>query len=699
MFKKIFDEGKIGKLVIKNRFVMPAMMLNHGDFDGKPTKAMIEYYKKRAQGGVGLIISEITRVYDKNGAGAFGQLGISHDYHIEPLRKMIDEIHKEDCKFFVQLHHPGIQNEPLCVGLLTPSIYIQKLFKCYKKLFYKLTPTAKKMADKGFVFSVVGPSKVERCSFTNARNRALSKREITKIENAFAKGAERAKKAGADGIELHGAHGYLIEQFLSPRTNKRTDEYGGSLENRCRFLVNIIRKIRDKVGPDFPISVRLSVDEFYDKIGRPEVGYSLNEGLEIVKIIQEEKIDALNISSATYETMNYWLEPTSFEVGWRKYLAKEVKKITKLPVIAANVIRDPYQAEKQLEEGCQDFIAIGRPLLCDPDFVNKTKNNESKLIKRCIGCIYCFESMLNNAYKGFQGECAVNPLMGKETKYKTFKKIENNKKAYIIGAGPGGLTAAEVLLKRGFDVEVYEKEKKIGGQALLASQPPHKEKLNWINEDLLSNIEKLGGKVYLNHEVTEEEILSWQDENNPIIFATGGLAVKPRKIKGIDSKKVLLVTDILRSKAKLTEEKNPENSTICLIGSGMTGLETTLELLERNNKVIIIEMQDQIAKGTYKPQIDNIVPNLLKNGVQFKLSCKLNEINDDGIIVENLENNILENINCDFVILSMGVRPNNTLFDKVKEKRKNIYVIGDAKKPRRIAHATFEGFDLAYNLE
>lgn len=698
MFKRVLEEGKIGNLTIKNRFVMPAMMLDHGDFDGKPTKAMIEYYKKRAQGGVGLIISEITRVYDKNGAGSFGQLGISHNYHIEPLKKMIDEIHKEDCKFFVQLHHPGIQNEPLCVGLLTPSIYMQKICKAYRKLFYKLTPFARKMAEKGLVFSVVGPSKVEPCSFTNARNRALSKREIIKIENAFANGALRAKKAGADGIELHGAHGYLIEQFLSPRTNKRKDEYGGSLENRCRFLINIIRKIREKVGDDFPISLRLSVDEFYREIGKDGVGYTLEEGLEIVKIIQKEKIDALNISSATYETMNYWLEPTSFETGWRKYLAKEVKNITHLPVIAANVIRDPHQAEKQLEEGYQDFIAIGRPLLCDPEFINKTKENKPELIKRCIGCIYCFESMLNNAYKGLQGECAVNPQMGKETKYTALKQVEKGRKAYVVGAGPGGLTAAETLLKRGFDVEIFEKENKVGGQAYLASEPPHKEKLNWVNQDLVSNIKNLGGKIHLNHNVTEEEVLTW-DENDPVIFATGGLGVRPRSIKGIDNKNVILVTDILKSKAGFINNEIPKNSTICLIGSGMTGLETTLELLDKNNKVIIIDMLDKIAKGTYQPQLDNIVPKLKAAGVEFKLSRKLNEITQDSVKIENLEDKNIEEIKCDFVILSMGVRPNNTIYQNLKEKRKNIHIIGDAKKPRRIAHATFEGFDLAYNLE
>ncbi len=691
MYDVLFSKGKIGKLELKNRVVMPAMMVGHGQLDGSPTEQMMDYYEERAKGGVALIISEIARVYDKNGAGSLGQLAVSRNFHIKPLKEMIDRIHKHDCKFFVQLHHPGYQNEPLLVGTVGISYRMQRIWSGYQKLFFKLTPTAKKLAEKGFVKSVVGPSKVDPCSFTQAKNRALSKREIIKIENAFAEGALRAQKAGADGVEVHAAHGYLIQQFLSPRTNNRTDEYGGSLENRTRFLINIIRKIREKCGDDFPISIRLTADECYNNIDKCGVGYTLQDGVEIAKIIAKEKIDAINVSSATYETMNYWLEPTSFDCGWRAYMAKTIKEAVNVPIIAANFIRSAKQAEEQLENGTQDFVALGRPHIADPDWVNKVKEGRENEIKRCIACIWCFESMLKGAYEGKAGECAVNPIMGHEAEFRKVPKDGNGRKITIVGAGPAGLVAGEILAKRGFNVTIYEKNPRPGGQAYLASVPPKKDKLGWVALDGAVNAEKAGAKIIYNTAVTKEMLDN--DDSYAIIFATGGFSIKPRSIKGIDKKNAIVVTDILDGKATVKDKK------VILIGSGMTGLESSMELIKNNNQITVIEMLDDIAKGVYQPTKDNIIPKLKKNGVKFFTSHKLLEILDDGIIAEDLLTHEQKKFEGDIVILSLGVASDNKLFNELKEKRENVYAIGDAIKSGRIAQATRSGYNLAINLK
>ena len=294
-----------------------------------------------------------------------------------------------------------------------------------------------------------------------------------------------AKKAGVDIVELHGAHGYLIQQFLSPYTNHRKDEYGGSFENRMRFLEEIVTGIKERCGKDYPLMVRLTVDEMMERIGKPGEGYGLETGKKIAKRLEELGVDAINVSSANYDTYNCWLEPTTYEPGWRKHLAKAIKETVNIPVVAANVIRTPEQAEKQLKEGYQDFVASARAFICDPHWPEKARSGHPEDIQRCIGCLNCIRSFMTNAGEGKPGECALNMSIANERFYYDMPKDGLGRRVIVIGAGPAGLTAAKTMAMRGFDVELYEKAEKAGGQVIAASSGSHKERLYWAIEDLM----------------------------------------------------------------------------------------------------------------------------------------------------------------------------------------------------------------------
>lgn len=688
-YDMLFSPMKIGNVEIKNRIVMAPMCMGFGQYNGCATETMMDYYEERAKGGVGLIFTEITRINDITGASSFGQLGMSHDYQIPALREMADRIHKHNCKIMVELHHPGRQNLGLMIGTVPICNIGSKLMgNLYTKILTQaVIPQGKKLQDKHIVPRTVAPSKCERSKMSDSVNRELSVNEIKRIICQFIEGAVRVKKAGCDGVELHAAHGYLIQQFLSPNTNKRTDQYGGSLENRMRFLLEIIDGIRLNCGKDFPIVVRLTVDEMYSEIGQNGKGYNLEEGIKMAKILSDKGIDAIDVSSAAYDTFNYWLEPTTFTPGWRKYLASEVKKVVDIPVIAANLIRSPKQAEMQLEEGTQDFISLGRPLIADPHWPNKVKSGNENLIKRCVCCLYCFESMMKGAYNYTHGNCSVNPFVGRENV--SLKQNGNGRKVLIIGAGCAGLTAAELLSKRGFDVTVLEKESKQGGQLNLASKPPHKEKINWVCEDLLSNAINSGAKVLFDIKADKNIIASYSPEI--VITATGGNAIHPKSFNGDN---VVTVTQVLNGDIDISNKK------VAVIGSGMTGLETSELLVSKGNKVTVVEMADKIAPGAWFQQLDDALPVLEKAGTEFLTSHKLLSVSLSGIELENLKENKAVAIKVDLVVLSLGVRSDNSLYNDIKNSDSyKVYNIGDSNKIGRIANATESAYQLVMNIE
>ncbi len=695
-YEMLFSPMKIGNCEIKNRIVMSPMLMGFGQFDGCATEQMMDYYEERAKGGTGLIITEICRINDKHGAAAFAQLGASHDYQIAGLSEFANRIHRHGAKLFVQLHHPGRQNVGLAIGTVPACIALTRMCKSFPKTLFKVAPKiAPFMSRHNIALSSVSASKCEPSYFAGGRVRALSRREVKQLVRQFVQGAVRCKKAGIDGVELHGTHGYLIQQFLSPNTNQRTDEYGGSFENRLRFLREIVEGIRKECG-DFPIIVRLTVDEFYDKIGKPGKGYDVKTGVEYAKAIADMGVDAIDVSSASYDTFNYWLEPTSFDCGWRKYLAAEVKKVVDVPVIAANLIRSPEQAERQLEEGTQDFVSLGRPHIADPHWAQKTMEGREKEIKRCICCLYCIQSMQDNAYHGDHGYCSVNPTVGREKEFDNLQNDGNGRTVVIVGAGVAGLTCAEMLGRRGFKPVVLEKSDQVGGQIQLANKPPKKEKLGWCFEDMLANAQKYGAEIRLNTTATEEMVKSF--EPYAVVVATGAQAIRPRSIEGADRENVYTTTQILSGEVTLKDKK------VALIGSGMTGLETAEMLVDNGNKVTIVEMAQTLAPGTWFQHLDDVVPKLDAKDTNYILSHKLVSIDEKGVVLQpvRLDKNKKAkpfgkpaHFDFDAVVLSLGARSVNDLAKSFEGKFDNLYVIGDAQKVGRIADATSAAYDVA----
>lgn len=688
-FEIMSSPMNIGTCEIKNRIVLPPMLMGFGQFDGRPTEKLMNYYEERAKGGCGLIMTEITRVNDQTGSAAFAQLAASHDYHIEPLRELAKRVQRHGAKIFVQLHHPGRQNVGLLVGTVPLSIQLEKLTKgVYGKLLYKMTPAiGPTLLKNDIVPSSVAPSKCPPAYFAAGRVRALRYKEIKELEQNFIDAAERVKKAGCDGVELHASHGYLLQQFLSPYTNQRTDEYGGNLENRMRFLLNILRGIKEKCGKDFPVVVRLTADECYEMVGQKGKGYTLEDGIKIAKALEENGADAIDVSSAGYDAFNYWLEPVSFEPGWRKYMAKAIKDAVSIPVMAANLIRSPEQAEQQLKDGVQDFVSLGRPQIADPYWAEKALNGG--VIKRCICCLNCIESMQNNAYIGSHGECSVNPFVGHESE--ELKKDGNGRSIAVIGAGPAGLMASEILARRGFNVTLFEKQEKVGGQIILAAAPPKKDKTMWFVDDLVSTCKELGVNILLNTPATVEKI----KELNPctVVVATGSNPIKPKFNGSYDAEKVLTFEDILSGKVTLTNKK------VALIGSGMTGLETAHTLIENGCQVTVVEMAKEIAPGTWMQHKDDVMPHLEKADTKFMLGEKLCEIGNGYIVTENVKSRQTTKVNADYVVLALGSRPDNTLVNELKSNGFNPFIIGDAQKVGRIADATKDAYKVAISIK
>ncbi len=685
MYDLLFSPYNIGKMQVKNRIVMTAAEFSLGEPSGKVTERLSDYYEERAKGGIGLIIPGICRVNDMAGAATYTQLAMSHDYHIEPMRQMVDKIHSHGAKLAIQLHHAGRQGLASSINSLPMVIPVAERFPGFMNLMYKCTPLLLGMEEKGVCFSVQAPSDCPKAPHGAARLHAMSKKEIKNLIKDFIDAAERCKIAGVDAVELHAAHGYLIQQFLSPYTNLRTDEYGGSFENRIRFLEEIVVGIKKRCGSDYPLIVRLTVDEMFARIGKPGTGYNLETGKKIAKRLEELGVDAINVSSACYDVYNGWLEPTTYEPGWRKNLAKEIKNTVSIPVIAANVIRTPEQAERQLEEGYQDFVASARAFICDPHWARKAMEGHPEDIQRCIGCLNCIKSFMNNAGKGLPGECALNMSIGDERQYFNMPKDGKGRKVMVVGAGPAGLTAARTLAMRGYDVEVYEKQDKCGGQVVAASSGIRKERLYWAIEDLQTAAQKAGAKIFCGKEITTEEIR----ERKPfaVIIATGGTPTRPQSIPGINGENVIEATEILLGKKHLRDNR------VVVVGSGMTGLETTEVLCDQGNRVVVIEMADEIAPGAWFQLVDDAMERIKPYGARFNTGFKLSSVEADGVVLESVRTHKVRKLECDKVVLAMGITPNNELYNELIEQDFiNVFCVGDAQKSGTIADACHSAY-------
>lgn len=702
-YPNLFTPLNIGPVTVKNRLVMTAMCVGLAHHDGAVSDALAAYYEARAAGGTGLIITECSRVNETDAVAYPSMLSMSHDRYIEPLRRAVERVHAHGAKLFMQLYHPGRQNVAIFPTIWQFNERMARIFPSYWDLYFKVAgrfdasaiddPKKAKRMGK-YMKPLLAPSAVP-CGLADnpVRNQntvAMTIPQIKTLIDQFTAAAGRVKKAGADGVELHAAHGYLLQQFLSPYTNRREDEYGGSLENRMRLLQEIIQGIRRECGPDFPISVRLSVEEFYDTIGYPGQGILLDEGVEIAKRLEGFGIDALNVSSGNYDTAQTSCEPISFTPGWRKYLARSVKEQVKIPVIAANLIRTPEQAEAQLAAGIQDFIAMGRPHLADPHWANKAMEGRSEDINRCICCLRCMETFQENIMNGRPVECAVNPHACRESEIpRSMPKDGRQRPVVIVGAGPAGLTAANELAARDFKVTVLEQGAGPGGQLLLAAAPPRKEKITWFIQYLTHQARKQGVTIQYNTKATREIIDSYHPY--AVFLATGAEPLAP-KLPGADSETVTTVKPILTGARKYAGKK------VAVVGSGMTGLETAELLVEQGNAVTVIGKPDKLAPDAFAVNASDVIEQLKKGGVRFLTGRKLERIGD-GMLYLRRKDGVQEELQTDATVLAIGVRSSNSLEKECVGHYKRLYSIGDAVKPGRIGNATRSAFELARGLQ
>lgn len=656
MYEKIFSPLKIGTLTIRNRIIMSAMGCGTANRDGTSSERQIQYLTERAKGGAGLIITGVTRVNDETGAMDANQISVVSDENIFAIRKLTDSIHKEGAAVFLQLHHPGNQTSTRALG------------------------------GK----STVGPSGIP-CKLSNAPCREMSVEEIGEIVQDFAEGAIRAKKAGADGVELHCAHGYLLNQFFSPYYNRRQDAYGGNTKNRARIVKEIIEAIRVKVGRDFPVIMRISLDEFLDRSVFPHdrEGLKMQEGIEICKYLVPFGLDAVNVSAGTYESMNTAWEPASYEEGWKVYLAEAVRKEVNVPVFCVGSIRNPKLVETILEKGKADAVCIARGQLADPEWCNKVRQGRENEIRNCISCLYCMERLTAGGASGEPFGCAINTRAAHEIDYPDQGADGEGRKVIVAGAGPAGMEAARVLAERKFDVTLIDKNESMGGQLLYADKPTFKWKIDWLIRYYESVLPKLGVEIQLGKTADVE----WIRNRRPyaVFVCTGALPVTPESIPGIDGENVSLYTDILSGKKVI------RNSKVVVVGSGMSGLETAHFLAERGNRVDIVEMAEKIGPGIGFQNLTDIKEQLAPYNVNYYPSHKLSEVKKNEVVLESEKGKL--SLWADSVVLAMGVKPEKGLAEELGTEMEHVFVVGDAEKGGRIADAIHSAFEMAYHLE
>lgn len=655
MYEKIFSEGKIGKVKLRNRLVMSPMGIGLAELDGTASDEMITYYEARAMGGAGLIIPEITRVNDEHGAGLMRQLSVTQDRHIEGLSRLAAAIHKHDSKIFIQLHHPGREGVSALIGGQP----------------------------------VVSASAIP-CKVSKQETRELSTDEVKALIQQFIDGAVRVQKAGCDGVELHCAHGYLLQQFLSPYTNKRTDEYGGSTDNRMRMVMEIIAGIREKCGPDFPIGVRLTVEEFLDKVGVTEDYIHIQDGVMMAMAFEKAGIDFIDVSVGLYETGMTCVEPVSFPQGWRRDLIKAVKDHVSIPIIGVSVIREPAVAEKFLADGVEDFVSMGRTWLAEPEWGVKVRDGREKELCKCISCLRCFESLSEYNIAGLPAECAINPRCARELKYGELPHDAEGHTVVVVGGGPSGMEAAKTLAERGCRVTLIDRGETLGGTVNLAKLPPLKERLEWVMDYYRAQFEKLGVDVRLNTEATAEMVAAMGPD--AVIIGSGSTPVVPKSIKGIDGANVYSVEQALTGKAEL------KGKTVAVIGGGLTGLETAEYLAAQGSKIIVADMLTTLAPTANPTNVSDVCSRLKLYDTQYLLGHALKEVRAGSVVFEKQDDHTDVTVPCDAVVLSLGYRSGSPLADELRAKGFDVTVVGSAVKDGTIAPATRTGYETARSL-
>lgn len=639
MKSSLWQPFKINQMELKNRIVFPPMVTQYAEERGFVSERTKNHYEARAKGGAGLIIVEATYVHPRGQAFA-KQLSISADEYIPGLSELVEAIHHNGAKAAIQLHHGGRMAKSWLMGMppVAPS------------------PVA---APGGEV------------------PKELTIEEIKEIITYFADAAARARKAGFDGVEIHGAHGYLLHQFLSRATNKRQDSYGGTIANRSRLLLEVIGAVRGAVGKDYPVWCRMTTKEY-----GIEEGTTLEEARETAKLAQEAGIDAIHVSASGPTAPNILPSP-AFVPGVLVHLAEGIKKVVRVPVIAVGKIT-PELGERLIKEVKVDLVAMGRQLLADPELPNKVAVGKLEDINPCTDCFGCRSDLLHPGVLGIR--CQVNPAAGKETEFLIVKAVKP-RRVLVIGGGVAGMTAARVAAMRGHRVTLWEKTRRLGGQLIQAVIPPHKGRIGLLNEFLQKQLKKLGVKVQLSKSATVVEVVKFKPD--VVVIGTGVKPVVP-EIPGLSKARFAQVEDVLEGKVEVGEK-------VVVIGGEVVGCETAEFLADRGKKVTVTRRGAEMATGAGFSLRAFLLNRLREKGVTLLPGVKYEEVTPEGLVVTTKEGE-RKTILVDTIVLAAGSVPDLSLYEEIKGGAPEIHLVGDCVKPRTIRDAIVDGFQVGMKI-
>jgi 2,4-dienoyl-CoA reductase-like NADH-dependent reductase (Old Yellow Enzyme family)/thioredoxin reductase len=647
---RLFQPGVIGKMELKNRLIMAPMATISHDAEGFIQERTVDYYVERAKGGVGLIIAQSSNALREGRAP--GRPGTWDDKFIPGLRRVSTAVHEAGGKIAWQIAHHG---------------------KLYSAWLSRI-PRPEEI-------KVIGPSAVPWVRNGIAPQEA-TKEDIERIVEGLGEAARRVKEAGFDAVEIHGAHGYMITQWLSPRDNRRTDEYGGSVEKRAKMACEIIARVRKKVGPDFPILFRVSGSHFI------EGGATIEDTVRQAPLFVEAGADALHISASEEETTQWQFLPYMMPDGAIVHLAAAIKKVVNVPVVTVGKIWDPRFAERILEEGKADFIAMGRALLADPELPNKAREGRFDEIRRCIYCNNCLNFAAASENARARGlSCTVNPAVLRE---KTFilEPTVSPKKVMVVGGGLAGMEAARVLAERGHQVALYERGDKLGGQWNVASALPLKAGYQSLTQHLLRGLEKSGARIILNKEVTRELV---EGERPDVVVIATGANPKTLDVPGAEGKNVVQANDVIMGKALVGER-------IVVIGGRLVGMEVADLLAKQGKKVYLVTRNKlgedgvPLERNVYRALRDR----LIEHGVQLFPDSPVYEIRENGVHIEYQRELVF--LKADTVILAVGAKPENKLVEELRNAGLVVHTIGDCVQARDAREAIREGAEIGRTI-
>lgn len=614
--------------------IVSAMVTNYCEHDGLASEQFIAYHEKKARGGWSLVITENYAITPD--AGGFYRLpGLWDDSQISSHQRFTERIHAAGGKIVAQIYHAGRETTSKITGS-----------------------------------QPVAPSPIKDPTMDETP-RELTIGEIENLVENFGDCALRVKKSGFDGVEIHGAHGYLINQFLSPFSNKRSDVYGGTTRNRAKFALDIIKNVRNKVGDDFPILFRMTVAEYV------EGGLTIEESKAIAMMLEAEGINAFHCTQGIYTTTKVVIPP--FGVPLANFIdnAAEIKKVVNIPVIGVGRINNAEVAEEILVSGKADFVTMARASLADPDFPNKVREERYEDITYCIGCM---QGCAGEESQGKPTRCLANPFTGKESEY-IFKMVESPKKVIIAGGGVSGCEAAIMAAKRGHNVTIYEKEPIFGGQFRAATIPPAKSEFNSFLVWQMTQMKKLGVKMKPECEISLEIIDTEQPD--VLIIATGSLPNKP-KIKGLQKSNFTYASDVLLGRCSVGNH-------IVVIGGGLVGAETAHHLAVHGSKVSVVEILPEIVSDGEPAPTEMLKVSLRENGVDIYTSTCVLEIDKNKVYLDQEGNEIvLENI--DTIVLAAGSKKLNPLKENMDKIKCEVLYVGDANGVKNGYRAIQEGF-------